>query len=183
MWSASTGIEESSHKAESETCKGFGVLDKLWICFFWNCVFDFNARMVNSWYHCKSIFFDCKLLKIVPGGFVINLVIILFFCWFRVVFGKHFLWPMLKNTDAYYILKTFLHRRLKSLRRLFHPLPSEMWSMLKNFASLLHPLPAGMWPMLQNSATLIAFLPPEVWSMLIYNDGYEQVTTMRFTLS
>ena len=30
-----------------------------------------------------------------------------------------------------------VERRLKTLRRLFHPLPAEIWSMLKNSATLI----------------------------------------------
>ena len=37
----------------------------------------------------------------------------------------------LKNSDAHYFLNRIGHRCLKTLRRLFHPLPAEVWSMLK----------------------------------------------------
>ena len=47
---------------------------------------------------------------------------------------KTFLWPMLKN---YRSLLFFERRCLKTLRRLFHPLPAEIWSMLKNSATLI----------------------------------------------
>ena len=33
--------------------------------------------------------------------------------------------------------RQLVERRLKHLRRLFHPLPAEVWSMLKNSATLI----------------------------------------------
>ena len=33
--------------------------------------------------------------------------------------------------------RQLVERRLKTLRRLFHPLPAEVWSMLKNSATLI----------------------------------------------